>query len=161
MPWSRCWFRSERDLRSSWGGIAYHANYCDVQLLFIPNPYRQVYVIMIIAATTMPTVKHWPLEDTANNFESVISHMLRIKLISSSCEIALSWIPQSILDDKSSLFQVMALCHQSPSHNLGQYWPRFMSLHGVTRTKWFNVSWHHANYITSVVSQPLRNLFWR
>ena len=53
-----------------------------------------------------------------------------------SCEIALRWMPLDLTDDKSTLVQVMAWCHQAPSHYLSQCWPRSMSPNGITRPQW-------------------------
>ena len=53
-----------------------------------------------------------------------------------SCKIALRWMSLDLTDDKSTLVQVMAWCHQATSHYLGQCWPRFMSPYGVTRPQW-------------------------
>ena len=39
-------------------------------------------------------------------------------------------------DDKSTLVQVMAWCHQATSHYLSQCWPRFMSPYGATGPQW-------------------------
>ena len=55
-----------------------------------------------------------------------------------SCEIAIRWMPLDITDDKSTLVQVMAWCHQAPSHYLSQCWPRFLLPYGVTRPQWVN-----------------------
>ena len=55
-----------------------------------------------------------------------------------SYEIALRWIPLDLTDDKSTLVQVMAWCHQATSHYLSQCWPRSMSPNGVTRPQWVN-----------------------
>ena len=51
-------------------------------------------------------------------------------------EIALRWLPRYLIDDKSTLVQVMAWCRQATSHYLGQCWPRSMSSYGVTRPQW-------------------------
>ena len=56
-----------------------------------------------------------------------------------SHEIALRWMPLDLTDDKSTLVQVMACCHQATSHYLSQCWPRSMSLNGVARPQW--VKW--------------------
>ena len=56
-----------------------------------------------------------------------------------SCEIPLSWISLNLTDDKSTLVQVMAWCHQATSHYLNQCWPRSMSSYGITRPQWVNV----------------------
>ena len=50
-----------------------------------------------------------------------------------SCEIALIWMSFDFTDDQSTLVQVMAWCHQAPSHYLGQCWPRSLMPYGVTR----------------------------
>ena len=49
-----------------------------------------------------------------------------------SYEIALRWMPQNLTDDKSTLVQVMAWCHQAISHYLSQCWPRSVSPYGIT-----------------------------
>ena len=48
-------------------------------------------------------------------------------------------MPLDLTDDKSTLVQVMAWCHQATSHYLGQCWPRSMSPYGVTRPQWVNL----------------------
>ena len=47
-------------------------------------------------------------------------------------EIVLRWIPENIFDDKPTLVQVMAWCHQAASHCLNQFWHRSMSPFGIT-----------------------------
>ena len=39
-------------------------------------------------------------------------------------------------DDKSTLVQVMAWCHQAPSHYLNQCWPTSMIPYDITRLQW-------------------------
>ena len=53
-----------------------------------------------------------------------------------SYEIALRWMPLDLTDDRSTLVQVMAWCHQATSHYLSQCWPRSMSPYDVTRPQW-------------------------
>ena len=48
-------------------------------------------------------------------------------------------MPLDLTDEKSTLVQVMAWCHQATSHYLSQCWPRSMSPNGVTRPQWVNV----------------------
>ena len=36
---------------------------------------------------------------------------------------ALRWVPQNLINEKSTLLQVMAWCRQAASHCLSQYWP--------------------------------------
>ena len=74
------------------------------------------------------------------SFKSVIlEYMSQIKFMNASCEIALRWMQQNTLDGMSTMVQVMALCHQAPSHYLIQCWPRSMSPYGVTRLQWVNL----------------------
>ena len=69
----------------------------------------------------------------SSNFKRITSeHTLRIKFISTSCEIALGSMSQNTFD-KSTFVQVMVWCRQATSHYLNQCWPRSMSPYGVTR----------------------------
>ena len=49
------------------------------------------------------------------------------------CEIALTWKPQDLTDDKSTLVQVMAWCRQATSQYLSQCWPSSLWPYGVTK----------------------------
>ena len=66
-----------------------------------------------------------------------------------SYEITLRWMALDLTDDKSTLVQVMAWCHQATSHYPSQCWPRSMLPNGVTRPQWVNsqclllMSWCH------------------
>ena len=51
------------------------------------------------------------------------------------CEIARRWIPQSLLNEKSTLVQVMPWWRHSRNHYL-KYWPRCMSSYDVTTPHW-------------------------
>ena len=68
------------------------------------------------------------------NFRHVIfKQILLIGDWGLSCEIALTWKPQDLTDDKSTLVQVMALCRRAISHYLSQCWSSSLSPYGVTR----------------------------
>ena len=58
--------------------------------------------------------------------------------MNTSCEICLTFGPQNPVDEKSTLVQVMAWCHQATSHYLSQCWPRSMPPYGITRPQWVN-----------------------
>ena len=47
------------------------------------------------------------------------------------CEIVLTWAPQDLTDDNSTLVQVMAWCHQATSHYLNQCWPSSLASLGL------------------------------
>ena len=49
-----------------------------------------------------------------------------------SNEVAIRWMSLDFADDKSTLVQVMAWCHQAPSHYLSRCWPRSLSPYGIT-----------------------------
>ena len=49
--------------------------------------------------------------------------------------------PRMNIDDKSTLVQVMAWCHQATSHYLSQCWPRSLSPYGIPRPQWVNLKW--------------------
>ena len=72
------------------------------------------------------------------------------------CEITLIWMSQDLTDDdKSTLVQVMAWCHQATSHYLSQCWPRSMSPYSITRPQWVKSS-----TITPVWPQQNQHKLW-
>ena len=79
----------------------------------------------IYASLSLNDLTHWSLGDF--NLTWVDGGL------SISHKIALRWMPLDLSDDKSTLVQVMAWCHQATSHYLSQCWPRSMSLNGVIR----------------------------
>ena len=56
-----------------------------------------------------------------------------------SREIALRWMLLDLIDDKSTLVQVMAWCRQATSHYLNQCWPSSVLPYGITRPQWVKV----------------------
>ena len=50
----------------------------------------------------------------------------------------LRYMPQTPINGKSTLVQLMAWCHQATNHFLSQCWPRSMSPYGITRPQWVN-----------------------
>ena len=64
--------------------------------------------------------------------------ILWIDILSVSYKIVISTMPQNTID-KSTLVQVMAWCHQAPSHHLSQNWPRSMLPYSGTRTQLVNL----------------------
>ena len=63
-----------------------------------------------------------------------------------SCELALWWMSLDLTDEKTTLVQVMAWCHQATrhqalSHYLSQCWPRSLWPYGVTRPQSVNSLW--------------------
>ena len=68
-----------------------------------------------------------------NNFEIIIFKcIVQNSSLGTHSEIALKWMSQNIIYEKSTLVQVMAWCHQATSHYLSQCWPRSMSPYGIT-----------------------------
>ena len=64
-----------------------------------------------------------------------------------SFEIAFRWMSQTITDDSSTSVQVMAWCHQAPSHYLSRCWPRAVLPYGVNSPQWVNPCNASSTYI--------------
>ena len=80
---------------------------------------------------------HWFLGDVAVPviFNVQFSDCHHVKLILDAC----MQVQQDLADDMSTLVQVMAWCHQAPSHYLNQWWPGSTTpLYWVTRNQWVN-----------------------
>ena len=86
------------------------------------------------------------------NFRYLISHIISvIDGRVTSCELALRWISLDLTDDKSTMVQVMAWCHQATSHYLSQCWPRSKSPYGVTRPQWVKWVPQNTTYMLTLV----------
>ena len=73
------------------------------------------------------------------NFTWIIVQLILVTDgLSISFEIVLLWMSLYLIDDKSTLVQVMAWCRQATSHYLSQCWPRSLPPYGVTRPQWVN-----------------------
>ena len=71
------------------------------------------------------------------NFKSIIFKLIiHSSSLGTRCEIAVRWTPQELPSEKSTLVQVLAWCHQAPSHYLSQCWPKFMSPYPITGPQW-------------------------
>ena len=70
---------------------------------------------------------------------AIFNLVLLIGIFTLSKDNALIWMPRDLTDDKSTLVEVMAWCHQTTSHYLSQCWPRSLSPCGVTRPQWVKV----------------------
>ena len=93
---------------------------------------------------------HWPL----GNFRYLIFQIISvIDGWGISCEHALRWMSLNLTDDKSTLVQVMAWCHQATSHYLSQCWPRSLSPNGVTRPQWVKITGQNSKVSKEVVSK--------
>ena len=66
----------------------------------------------------------------------IFNLVLLIGIFKSSHDNALWWMPQDFTDDKSTLAQVMAWCHQAPSHYLSQCWLSSLSPYDFARPQW-------------------------
>ena len=82
-------------------------------------------------------ISPWEIQFTSVYFKLILQIEILI--------ICIKWEPQNPpIDDKSTLVQVMAWCHQASSHYLSQCWPRSMSPYGVTKPQWIHdiTPWH-------------------
>ena len=66
----------------------------------------------------------------------IFNLVVLIGVFRSSHDNALRWMPQDLTDDKSTLVQVMAWCHQATGHYLSQCWLSSLSPYGVPRPQW-------------------------
>ena len=71
------------------------------------------------------------------NFKNAyLNFVLLVDFITSSYGDTYKWMPQEITDDKSTLVQVMASCHQATSHYLNKCWSSSMMPYGIIRPQW-------------------------
>ena len=71
------------------------------------------------------------------NFKLVIFKLIpKIVMFRISCEIALRWIPEDLVNGKSTLVQIMAWCLQATNHYLNQWWLRSVRSYGITGPQW-------------------------
>ena len=68
-----------------------------------------------------------------------LKHSLGIDVLSIPVNITLEWMPEDLIDGKSTLVQVMARCHQARSHYLSQCWPISVSPYDIIRPQWVKV----------------------
>ena len=97
------------------------------------------------------------------NFKNIIfKTVIWTSSWSTQYEIVRKWMSEILTNEKSTLLQVMAWCHQATSHYLSQRWPRSMLPYGITRPQWVKtttqISWKHSQHLnkniveTSMVS---------
>ena len=68
----------------------------------------------------------------------IFNLVLLIVIFRSSHDNVLQWMTQDLTDDKSSLVQVMAWCHQATSYYLSQCRLSSLSTYGIARPQWVN-----------------------
>ena len=69
----------------------------------------------------------------------IFNLVLLIGIFRSSHDNAVWWMPQDLSDDKSTLVQVMAWCHQATSHYLGQCWLISLPPYAIARPQWVEI----------------------
>ena len=95
------------------------------------------------------------------NLKSIIfKFKSRIDISSTSCEIALRFMPEDITDIWWTLVQVMAWCCQVTSHYLSQCYLTSLSPYGVTMPQWVNTLRPEQNdYKVKIQTMNTRNLW--
>ena len=73
----------------------------------------------------------------------VFNPVLLIGFFRSFHDNALRWMTQDLIDDKSTLVQVMAWCRQATSHYLSQCWLSSLSPYGVANPQWVKFIFSH------------------
>ena len=94
------------------------------------------------------------------NLQLIIFKLIsRLNIWNTHCTISpLRWMPQNLTNDKSSLVQGMAWCHQAPSHSLNQRWPSSMMTYGIIKPLWINRlmhKWSQLDKLSFFVPFPL------
>ena len=90
-------------------------------------------------------------------------------ILSTFCETGLRIVLQNPIDNKSTLLQVMAWCHQATSYYLSQCWARSMLPYGITRPWWVHLHpmyLHHSRLKSKktysyMLSRVVRNRYSR
>ena len=116
-----------------------------ILMKFLPLPALEV----VILTKLLPHANGLTLKSVGDNINSlalgkfewnfsyvIFKWILVIHGWGISCEIVLIWMSQDFTDDQSTLVQVMAWCHQAPSHYLSQCWPCTLSSYGITKPQW-------------------------
>ena len=65
--------------------------------------------------------------------------------------ISLVKLPWCLIDDRSTLVQMMAWCHVATNHYLSQCWPRSVSLYGITRPQRVITKYKQYQYISGLL----------
>ena len=98
-----------------------HVNMADITLTIILVCYVQIKSIWIIDSLSPST--------RGSNYKIVMSeHMLKIRLMSTSSEFALRWMPQNTFDCKSSLTRVIVWWCQERSRSWAHVDPNFVPM---------------------------------
>ena len=72
-----------------------------------------------------------------SNFKSIIFKIItHNSSLDTRCKIAPRWMLRP--NEKSAIIQIMAWYLEKTNHYLSRCWPRSMSLHVITMTKWVN-----------------------
>ena len=149
--WLRWWLVAWQHQCITWTNIDFlKPRFCGIHLIATSSHLPKVlfhklsFKICFKFTTTSPR-DQWvnslaPGRSKCNSKNVIFNLVLLIGIFRSSYDNALRWMPQDLTDDKSTLDQVMAWCHQATSHYLSQCWPRFLSPYGVTRPQWVNTS---------------------
>ena len=107
----------------------------------IPN-YLIGIILNVFKSTSLAT------GTSGRSLENIIFKQIIQKLTSTWCEIVFRWMPQNLVDGKSTFVQKMTWCRQVPSHYLNQCWLRSLSSCGVSGTQWVKQSrWIRVNGI--------------
>ena len=96
-----------------------------------------------------------------SNFQSIIfKHNIQNSDLSTHHGTALRWMSQNLLNEKSTLVQVMAWCHQATSHYLRQFWLRSMSQLGVTCHNGLTHYWWMFSKYKTIFVLPIIPGYW-
>ena len=150
-PWSRfgnCPMNDITEVSSMHRAISNHNNHSDRTSILARITHCNQFSMDTIALNITLDIgvnspwlnlTHWPLRDLREIFREVIFKLiLVIDGWGISCEIVLTWTPQDLIDNKSTLVQVMAWCCQATSQYLSQCWHGSLTPYGIIRPQWVN-----------------------
>ena len=84
---------------------------------------------------------HLPMGKVAKILKVKFSNSpYRILAWAFAVKLLLRWMPQNLMNERSTLVHIMAWCRQATSHYLNPCLPRFMLPYGVTRPHWVKAS---------------------
>ena len=73
-----------------------------------------------------------------NSKRIIFKHMLQIRFVCTSCEVALRCMPQNTFEERSTLVHI-TWCFQAISDYLSQCWVRAKLPYDITKPQWVNI----------------------
>ena len=88
----------------------------------VNSPHKGQWRGALMCSLICAWVNAWVNNREADDLKHHRAHYDIILMLTSSCKVAVRWMPLKSADDKSTLVQVMGCCRQATSHHLSQRW---------------------------------------